>query len=70
MGLLNTLQAAAGMGSPATNRRRRSQNTTKEDGTLMDFLQQSNKDRLNVGQLCFLFQSGFSVSDPKIKLIR
>ena len=39
-------------GSPATNRRRRSRNPNEEtDGTLMDFLQQSNKDRLSVGEL-------------------
>ena len=38
-------------GSPATNRRRRSRNPNEEtDGTLMDFLQQSNKDRLSVGE--------------------
>ena len=37
--------------SPATNRRRRSRNPNEEtDGTLMDFLQQSNKDRLSVGE--------------------
>ena len=42
-------------GSPATNRRRRSRNPNEEtDGTLMDFLQQSNKDRLSVGEFRYV----------------
>lgn len=52
-GGMDGLQGGGGVppASPATNRRRRSRNPNEEtDGTLMDFLQQSNKDRLSVGE--------------------
>ena len=55
-GLNDDAQAAtAAVGSPATNRRRRSRNPNEEtDGSLMDFLQQGNKERLAVaGALVF-----------------
>ena len=50
-GGMDGLQGGVPPASPATNRRRRSRNPNEEtDGTLMDFLQQSNKDRLSVGE--------------------
>ena len=58
--------AAAAVGSPATNRRRRSRNPNEEDGTLMDFLQQGNKERLSVAGAFLIL---YTVSRPLHSLI-